>query len=121
MDKSSTFYVGSSTGNVSQFVSINNLSWPQNLVRYLGVNISINNFHNNLLFSESFPPVTREVQTLLNIWSSRGLALLGKNTSLKSLVAPKIVYEATYLPVTLPEIFVKQLDQIMYKFVWNYK
>ena len=45
-----------------------------------GVNTPIHNFDNSLLFSKNFPSVTREVQTFLNIWSSRGLTLLGKIT-----------------------------------------
>ena len=121
MSKSSAFYVGSSKGNVSQPFFDKGLSWPQTLVKYLGVNIPITNFDNNLLFSENFPGITREVQTLSNIWSSRGLTLLGKITILKSLVIPKIVYKATYLPVTLLEIFIKELNQIMYKFIWGSK
>ena len=67
MSKSNAFYVGSSKGNVSQPFSDKGLSWPQTLVKYLGVNIPITNFDNNLLFSENFPGITREVQTLLNI------------------------------------------------------
>ena len=121
MSKSNAFYVGSSKGNVSQPFSDKGLSWAQTLVKYMGVNIPITNFDNNLLFSENFPGITREVQTLLNIWSSRGLTLLGKITILKSLVIPKIVYKATYLPVTLPESFIKELNQIMYKFIWGSK
>ena len=61
------------------------------------------------------------MQTLLNIWASRGLTLLGKITVLKSLVIPKIVYKATYLSVTLPEIFIKELNRIMHKFIWGSK
>ena len=68
MNKSNAFYVGSSKGNVSQPFSDKGLSWPQNLVKYLGVNIPITNFDNNLLFSENFPGITREVQALLNIY-----------------------------------------------------
>ena len=117
MNKANAFYVESSKGNMSQRFSVNGISWPKNLVKYLGVDIPINNFHNNLLFIENFPSITREVQTLLNIWSSRGLTLLGKITILKSLVIPKIVYKAIYLPVTLPEIFIKELNHIMYKFI----
>ena len=79
------------------------------------------NFDNNLLFSVNFPGITREVQTLFNIWSSRGLTLLGKITILESLVTPKIVYKVTYLPVTLPEIFIKELNQIRNKFIWGSK
>ena len=61
------------------------------------------------------------MQTLLNIWSSHVITLLGKITILKSLVIPKTVYKATYLPVTLPETFIKELNQIMYKFIWGSK
>ena len=67
MNKSNDFYVGSSKGNVSQPFSDKGLSWPQNLVKYLVVNIPITNYDNNLLFSENFPGITREVQTLFNI------------------------------------------------------
>ena len=34
-------YVGSSKGNVLQPFSVNGVSWPQNLVKYLGVSIPI--------------------------------------------------------------------------------
>ena len=78
MNKSNAFYVKYSKGNMSQPFSVNSLSWPQNLVTCLVVNAIINNFDNNLLFSENFPSITREVQTLFNIWSSRGLTLLGE-------------------------------------------
>ena len=67
INKSNAFCVESRKGNVSQLFCVNGLSWPQNFVKYLGVNISIYNFDNSLLFSESFPCITREVQTLLNI------------------------------------------------------
>ena len=121
MKKSNAFYVEFSKGNVSQPFSVNGLSWPQNLVKYLVVNIPINNSDNNLRFSENFPSITREVQTLLNIWSSRGLTLLGKIAVLESLVIPKIVYKAIYLLITSPEIFIKKLNQIMCKLIWGSK
>ena len=31
------------------------------------------------------------------------------------------MYKATYLPVTLPETFIKKLNQIIYKFIWGSK
>ena len=119
MNKSNAFYVGSGKGTVSQPFSVNGLSWPQNLVKYLGVNIPI--YDNNLLFSENFPSIMREVQTLLNICSFCSLMLLGKITVLKSLVVPKIVCKVTNLPVTLPGTFTKELNKIMYKFIWDSK
>ena len=61
------------------------------------------------------------METLLNVWSSRSLTLLRKITVLKGLVIFKIVYKATYLPITLPEIFIKELKQIVYIFLWGSK
>ena len=49
MNKSNAFYVGFSKGSVSQPFFVYGLSWPQNLVKDLGVNIPINNFDNNTL------------------------------------------------------------------------
>ena len=54
MNKSNAFYVGCSKDNVSQPFSVNGLFWPQNLIKYLGVNVPINNFDYNLLFSENY-------------------------------------------------------------------
>ena len=71
MNKSNAFFVGSSKDNVSQPLSVDGLSWPQNLVTYLGVNIPINNFDNNLLLRENLPGTTREVQILSNLVISR--------------------------------------------------
>ena len=89
MNKSNAFYVGSSKGNVSQPFSVNGLSWPQNLVKYLGVTTLINNFDNNLLFSENFPSIKREVSIFKYLTISRS-HVVRKNY--KSLVIPKIVY-----------------------------
>ena len=50
-----------------------------------------------------------------------GVAVARQTTSYAQLFIPKIVYKATYLPVTLPESFIKELNQIMYKFIWGSK
>ena len=76
--KSNAFYDGSTKGNASQPFSVNHLSGPQNLVMYVALKISINNFDNNLLLSKNCPSTTREVQTLMNVCSSRIHTLLGK-------------------------------------------
>ena len=60
------------------------------------LDIPIDNFDNNLFFSENFPSITRKVQTLLNIWSSRSLTLLGKITVL-TLCLPWGQYDPNYI------------------------
>ena len=41
-----------------------------------------------------------------------------KNTKYFLHLDLKLVYKATYLPVTLPQFFIKELNQIIYKFFW---
>ena len=78
LNKSSAFYLGSSKGiNFRPFLS-SGLSWPDSSIKYLGVNISVNNFDELSLFEENFANVIRDMQSILNLWSARGLTLLGK-------------------------------------------
>ena len=62
-----------------------------------------------------------EVKTILNIWSSRGLTLLGKITIIKGLIISKLVHKASNLPFCLPDAFIKDLNQVMFRFIWGSK
>ena len=62
------------------------------------------------LFEENFAHTILNLQSTLNLWLVRGLTLLGKSTVLKSLVFPKLIHKALYLPIHLPENFLKQLN-----------
>ena len=65
--------------------------------------------------------ILNEMKSVLNIWTSRGLTLLGKITILKSVVIPKLVYKASNLPAISPDSFIKQVNQILFKFIWGFK
>jgi len=69
----------------------------------------------------NFSTVISYIQTILNLWSCRGLTLLGKITILESLLIPKIIHKASYLPLHLPETFIKRINQVMFKFIWKSK
>ena len=47
--------------------------------------------------------------------------MLEKITVLKSLATLKLRYKVVYLPITVREIFIKELNQIMHKFIWGFK
>jgi len=59
--------------------------------------------------SANFSTVISDIQTILNLWSCRGLTLLGKIIVLKRLVILKIIHKASYLPLHLPETFIKKI------------
>ena len=82
--------------------SADGLSWLTNTIKYLGVYIPINHFDNNSIISEIFLLIINEMKSVLNIWSSRKLTLLGKITVIKSMVILKLVCKASNLPAVLP-------------------
>ena len=96
------------------------LSWPDTSIKYLVVNIPISKFDELLLFEENFTNIIDDMQSILNLWSVRGLTLQGKITALKTLVISKIIYKASHFPTHLPEAFVKQLDKLMFKFILGF-
>ena len=61
---SSAFYLGSSKGiNFKLFLS-RGLSWPDSSIKYLGVNIPVNNLDELFLFEENFANVIHDMQSI---------------------------------------------------------
>ena len=87
----------------------------------MGVYISINQGDNISVVNKNFLPILNEMKSILNIWTPRGLTLLGKITIIKSMVIPKLVNKTSNLPVMLPESFIKQVNQILFQFIWGSK
>ena len=120
LQKSQAIYLGSNIGKLQKPFENKGLNWPSTEIKYLGVNIPINNLKSekNLLAlnSNEFLP---KAEALLNIWSSRGLSLLGKITVIKCLLLPMVVFKILVLPVFPPKDFTKKLTRILYWFIWG--
>ena len=58
-----------------------------------------------------------EMQKLVDNWRIRKLTLYGKICIIKSLLIPKIIFVALLLPI--PENMVKDVNKILYKFIWG--
>ena len=69
--------------------------------------------------SKNFSEKIVDIKKPVNICSSRGLSVYGKVTLIKSLIIPKIVYTSSLLPT--PEHIVKDLNHILYTFLWKGK
>ena len=60
------------------------------------------------------------MKVLANIWSSRGLSIYGKVTTIKSLVIPQLViYTSSLLPTSAN--IIKQVEYIIYTSLWKWK
>ena len=121
MNKSNAFYIGSSRKTILKPFSTDGLTWQTNIIKYLGVNIPINHGDNISFVNENFLPFLNKMKSILDIWTSRGLTLLGKITIIKNMVIPKLVYKASNLHVILPDSFIKQVNQVLFKFIWGSK
>ena len=73
------------------------------------------------LFEENFANTIYNLQSALNFRLVKGLALLEKTTIVKTLVIPKVIHNASYLSIDLPENFVKQLNRVLFTFIWGSK
>ena len=99
------------THNISKGGSI---KWPINPVRYLGIYIGKDK---EACIDLNWWSKLREAEKTLNSWKRRNLTLFGKITIIKSLIVPKVLYPAHFLPT--PEGFIKKLENVMYSFIWN--
>ena len=74
------------------------LQWRNETIQYLGLTIPIKPKGNKYeLFRLNFDGYCPKLQTILYLWKSRGLILLGKITILKSLIFPKLVFKLSNL------------------------
>ena len=120
LQKSQAIYLGSNVGNLRKPFESKGLSWPSTEIKYLGVNIPVNNLKSEKnLFTLNFNEFLPNAEALLNIWSSRGLSLLGKITVIKCLLLPMVVFKILVLLVFSPKDFSKKLTRLFYRFIWG--
>nr|CAB3264531.1 pol-like protein [Phallusia mammillata] len=119
MGKSLAFFIGPKRLSEEKPYADKGLAWPNTSFRYLGVEIPIKD--RKQLFSLNFGNMISKISAILNIWSSRGLTLLGRICILKSLVLPTLIYKISVLPITLPNIFLRKLKTKLFQFVWGSK
>ena len=114
MDKSTVFPSGSLAGDNPFTQPMFGLKWTLGPVIMLG--ITFDHFTENL-FRLNFPPKLSRLKRLLALWSQRDLTPLGKVTIVKSLGLSQFVYLFQVLPDP-PVEFVKELERIIFKFIW---
>ena len=59
----------------------------------------------------------KDIRLQTRLWRCRGLSLFGKVTIIKSFLLPKMLYVLLVVPVL--QDFIKQLNTIIYNFLWN--
>ena len=109
--KTEGMWIGASKENKTKPFGI---KWPTEPIKALGLYFT---YDPKLLKEKNFIERLDSIKKLINIWSSRGLSIFDKVTTIKSFLIPKFVYVCSLLPT--PNEMVKQLNQLLFKFLWK--
>ena len=112
-DKTEGLWLGSNSDNKTKPLGI---SWPVKPLRILGVYFSYNNISCD---KYNFEEKISKVRSILNIWKSRNLTLLGKIQITKTFIISQFLYTCSV--ITMPAKYQKEVNNLIYKFIWKGK
>ena len=113
-EKSEICGIGYKKGVMGAFSNITSVDIVNDTVKILGCHHSYNK---QLADDRNFLDTVANIQSVLNVWSWRGLSLLGKIQIFKTLGISKIQY-LTSMP-HVPDRIIQELETIQSRFLWN--
>ena len=113
-EKSEVAWIGSKKFSDAPVDGVKWINLTKEVVRILGIYFTYNKSLSN---EYNFTRVKENIKVVLNIWKSRNLTIMGKNTIIKNLVLPKVSYVTSFLKE--PKDFVKEIQGLLIKFLWH--
>lgn len=110
--KTEAMWIGSCRQNTATPLG---LRWSKS-VKALGVVFTCNDTDQ---LQKNFYDKLKDIRTQIRLWNCWGLSLFGKVTVIKSLLLPKMLYMYVFSVLTTPGEFIKQLNTIIYNFLWK--
>lgn len=114
-NKSEAMGIGIPQTQLAHFQHTFHFKWTDKALKYLGTYIPPKL---SQIFKLNFPPLLKNVQTLLHSWKNGLHSWFGRCNILKMMVLPKFLYLLQALPIHIPANYFRQAHSLFTTFLW---